>query len=149
MTTLHMICGLPGSGKSTLAKQIEKDSFALRLTPDEWMINLDISGYDEKKREAIESLQWSLAQRVLSLGVDVVLESGFWIRDERNAFRKKAGELGAKTKLYYLDVPLEELWQRIENRNKDVATSNSFLIKKQDLEEWFKVFQPPTAGELE
>jgi hypothetical protein len=77
MATLFLLCGLPGSGKSTLAKKIERERPALRLTPDEWMERLVGHGYDEEKRSAIEALQWDIAQRALSLGIDVILESGF------------------------------------------------------------------------
>jgi hypothetical protein len=35
MATLHLMCGLPGSGKTTLAERIERESNALRLSP-EW-----------------------------------------------------------------------------------------------------------------
>ena len=38
--TLYVMAGLRASGKTTRAKQIERDSNALRLTPDEWMIPL-------------------------------------------------------------------------------------------------------------
>jgi AAA domain len=77
MATLFLLCGLPGSGKLTLAKKIERERPALRLTPDEWMERLVGHGYDEEKRAAIEALQWDIAQRALSLGIDVILESGF------------------------------------------------------------------------
>lgn len=97
MPTLHLICGLPGSGKSKLAKELEKEHPALRLTPDEWMARIVGDGYNEEKRAVIEAVQWEIAQRALRLGIDVILESGFWSRKEREEFRAKAKELGAAT----------------------------------------------------
>ena len=93
MATLFLICGLPGSGKTTLATQLESEHRALRLTPDEWMGRIVGGGTDEVKRAAVELLQWEIAQRLLSLGIDVILESGFWVRSERDAFRARAREL--------------------------------------------------------
>jgi predicted kinase len=60
MPTLHLICGLPGSGKSTLARKLEGEKDAVRLTPDEWLMRLQIDGCDEKARSAIEAIQWDL-----------------------------------------------------------------------------------------
>ena len=89
MPTLFLICGLPGSGKTTLAKRLKRERAALRLTPDEWMAHIARDGNDEVKRAAVEKLQWEIAQRVLSLGVNVILESGFWARNERDDFRAR------------------------------------------------------------
>lgn len=43
----------------------------------------------------IEGLRWQLAKRALALGVDVILEFGFWSRAERRKFRCPAGALGS------------------------------------------------------
>jgi len=148
MPTLHLICGLPGSGKTTLAKKLEKELPALLLTPDEWMSRILGDGYDEKKRAVIESIQWEIAQQVLCLGIDVILEFGFWSRKERDDFRVKAKALGATTKLYYLNVSRDELWKRIEKRNAKLPP-HTFKIKETDLDEWSKSFEEPIPDELE
>lgn len=148
MPILHLICGLPGSGKSTLAKKLEAEHPALRLTPDEWMSRILGDGYDEEKRAVVESIQWEIAQQALRLGIDVILESGFWKRSERDGFKTKAKALGAETKLHYLDIQRDELWKRIEKRNKDLP-EHTFPIKKSDLDEWVTRFEPPTSDELE
>jgi len=148
MATLFLLCGLPGSGKSTVAKQIERDRPALRLTPDEWMERIVGTGYDEEKRAAIESLQWDIAQRALSLGIDVILESGFWSRDERSQFRARARELGAETKLIFLDVPREELRRRLALRNDSLPPDSRFRVDLSQLDAWAAMFQPPTPDEL-
>lgn len=147
MPILHLVCGLPGSGKSTFARELEKKHPALRLTPDEWMAQIVGDGYDEKKRAAVEKIQWEIAQKVLSLGVDVILESGFWKKKERDQFRARAKELGATIKLYFLDISKEELWDRIKKRNKNLP-EHTFAIKKSDLDLWISRFEPPTAKEL-
>ncbi len=72
--TLHLICGLPGSGKSTLASELEVKYKALRFNPDAWLIQLFGDGNNEKARATIEGIQWELAQKALSLGLDAILE---------------------------------------------------------------------------
>jgi hypothetical protein len=74
-------------------------------------------GYAEDKRAVVEDLHWEIAARVLSLGVDVILEFGFWSRSERDEFRSRAAALGSDTKLHFLDVPRDELLRRLALRN--------------------------------
>ena len=89
MPVLHLICGLPGSGKTTLARRLERDLPAVRLAPDEWMARIVGDGYDEAKRAAVEAVQWEIAARALRLGVDVILENGFWSSSECDDFRAR------------------------------------------------------------
>jgi predicted kinase len=147
MATLHLICGLPGSGKSTLAKKIESEHSAILLTPDEWMDRLYGEGFDVENRNTVESIQWEIAQKALSLGVDVVLEFGFWSKDERDRFRQRAAELGATTKIYFLDLPREELWRRLSERNEHLPP-HTFKVTEAQLDEWIARFETPTQEEL-
>jgi len=148
MPILHLICGLPGSGKSTLAKKLEEKHPALRLTPDEWMARIVGDGMNEDKRAVIESIQWEIAQQALCLGIDVILESGFWSRKERDEFRDRAKELGVTTKLYFLDVPRDELWRRLQKRNAELPP-DTFHVKESDLDKWVTQFEAPTSDELD
>jgi predicted kinase len=43
---LYLVCGLPGAGKTTFAKQLELETGALRLCPDEWMAVLGVDLFD-------------------------------------------------------------------------------------------------------
>jgi predicted kinase len=93
MPTLFLICGLPCAGKTTAALALERDYNAVRLAPDEWMARIVGDGGDHERREAVERVQWALAQRLLTLGLNVALENGFWRRTERQAYRARASEL--------------------------------------------------------
>jgi predicted kinase len=148
MPVLHLICGLPGSGKTTLARQLERDLSALRLAPDEWMGRIVGDGYDESKRAAVEAVQWEIAARALTLGIDVILENGFWSRAERNDFRSRAAVLGAVTRLHFLDVPRDELSRRLALRNAALP-ADTFRVTDAQLDLWSRQFEPPGADELE
>ena len=76
MATLYLLCGLPGAGKTSLAKRLEQERSALRFTPDDWITALGIDLFDEDKRAVVEAIQWSLAERALSLGASVVIDFG-------------------------------------------------------------------------
>ena len=113
---LIVICGLPGSGKTTLGKVLESKLHAVRFSPDEWLEALALDLYDEERRGRIESLQWKLAQELLSLGLRVISEWGTWGRPERDALRLRARELGAAVELHYLFAPPDVLFERIQRR---------------------------------
>jgi predicted kinase len=151
MATLILICGLPGSGKTTLAKQLEFSRPALRLSADEWIASLlaDITNSVEldRLRTPVESIQWEVAQRALTLGINVVLENGFWSQDERARYRSQAEAIGAHVELIYLNVERDELWARISKRNENLP-QGTFFIREDQLDLWLSWFEPPTADEL-
>jgi predicted kinase len=147
MPTLHLICGLPASGKTTLAARLEHEERALRLTPDVWMARLVGDGFDDAKRAEVEALQWAIAARALALGLNVVLENGFWSRKERDMFRAEAAALGARTKVHFLDVPKAELVRRLAARNAALPP-DTFHVDPALLDEWTGLFEPPEPDEL-
>ncbi|MFZ1019790.1 MAG: ATP-binding protein [Minisyncoccia bacterium] len=146
MSTLHIICGVPCSGKSTLAKKLEKEHPALRLTPDEWMDRIVGDGYNEAKREIVEKIQCEIAEQALKLGVDVILENGFWTRKERDDLRDMAKRIGAVAKVYYFDVTRDELIRRLRERNKNLPKHN-FHLEEHQIDEALKLFEAPTLDE--
>lgn len=146
MPTLHLLVGLPGAGKTTLARRLERAG-ALRLTPDEWMKPLfGVDDIDGKRGLLERELLWSVAHRALELGVDVVLDYGLWSPQERGLYRERAQQLGAAVQLHVLDLPLDELWQRLEERN--AGGEHPFQVSREQLHEWEGWFQRPDAGEL-
>jgi predicted kinase len=150
--TLHLICGLPCAGKTTLARQLEQERSALRLTPDEWhtrLFGLDLEdAAHDVRHDLIESLLWTIAARVLALGANVILDFGFWGQSEREDYRARAKQLGARTELHFLDVPEDVLLARLEQRNAALP-SGTFSIPESKLKAWMSIFQPPTRAELE
>ena len=144
---LILICGLPGSGKTTLAKQLAPEVPAVRLCPDEWKHDLDIDYYDEQRRVLLENRLWRLGQELLALGQSVILENGFWAREERDDLRLSARALGVPVELHYMEAPVDELWRRLELRNEE-ARPGAVPIEREDLQEWALQFEAPDAVEL-
>ena len=143
---LILICGLPGSGKTTLAKELAPKVPAVRLSPDEWKHDLGIDYYDEQRRVQLENRLWRLGQELLTLSQSVILENGFWAREERDELRLSARTLGVAVELHYLEAPVEELWRRLQLRN-DEARPGVAPIKREDLQRWALQFEAPDAAE--
>lgn len=149
--TLYLICGMVCAGKTTLARRLEATLPAVRLSPDEWIKAVIADGDDREEadrvRDSVEALQWSMAQKLMELGTSVILENGFWSREERGAYRQRAKALGARVVLHYLDVPKAELQRRILWRNEH-GPVESFKVSVEELDGWLALFTPPDADEL-
>ncbi len=142
-----LICGLPGSGKTTLSKRLATEVGAVRMCPDEWMHALDIDLWDQPARGRIEQLQWALATRLLALDVTVIIEWGLWTRGERDALRDQVHSLGGTIELRHLDVPVEELWRRLDARNQRPAPAWT-VIDRGSLLSFVDMFEAPSPEEL-
>lgn len=147
--TVIMISGLPGAGKTTLAKKLETERQAIRLCPDEWIPPLlkDPEDMDEAKRirTPLEKLLLDLALKLTDLGTDVILENGFWTISDRNKYKEVLKKAGLKIELYFLDAPIETLWERINKQNQE---EYPFKVPFDYLKRWHAVFQPPTKEEI-
>ena len=111
------------------------------------MATLGIDLYDEEARERLEQLFWQHGRELLKHGLTVILESGFWQRSDRDEKRLYARSHAIPIELHHLDVPLEERWSRIQQRNA-AAPFGSVPIPKEKLAGWEVFFEAPTAAEL-
>lgn len=144
---LIILCGLPGAGKTTFSRRLEAALPVVRLCPDEWMADLGIDHGDSLAHDRLEARLTQLALSLLQRGQSVVLEYGFWGRSERDQKRAEAHAIGVPIELYYLNPPLEELWQRLLARNER-GSRGEVMISRADLERYARIFQAPDAGEL-
>ena len=148
---LTLMVGLPGAGKTTLAKEIEKETGAVRFTPDEW--HLFLFGDDfhhpeehelhDQRHDKVEALMWELGKQLLRRGVSVILDYGFWAEEQREEKRREAEALGAECQIRYVHAPLEELARRLDVRGRAGQKDVFQTITREDLEEWAALFQPP------
>jgi predicted kinase len=144
MPAAHLIYGYLGAGKTTFARQLERDIPAIRFSHDEWMVRL----YgDDPPIEQFAIFYWRIHEQVeeiwlrcLELGLDVVLDFGFWTRQERDETRAKIIALGAEARLYRLTCPEDEAWRRIEKRNANLQ--GSLLIVRNTFEMFKERFEP-------
>ncbi|MBA2609746.1 MAG: ATP-binding protein [Actinobacteria bacterium] len=140
---LVVFCGLPGSGKTTAARALAPTMSAVRFCPDEWFAALNLDIWDEALRARIEATQWGLAQDLLRLGVNVIVEFGSWAREERDVLREGARAIGAQVELRYLDAPLDELYRRVTERG-----GMDPPMTRANFDEWAAIIQVPTPAEL-
>ena len=145
--TLYLLVGLPGAGKTTKAKQLEVEASALRLTLDEWMIPL-FGRNVQAERDALEGRLIWLALRALRLHTNVILDFGFWSKDERSALRWCARQLGANSQVIYVPIDPETQRERVHNRFAETR-DQTWPMREEDLTQWRAFFQEPDDAELQ
>jgi predicted kinase len=148
--TVYLLCGFIGAGKTTFAKKLEKKTGAVRITKDEWSIRLigqdpTIDGYAEHDHRIIE-LSRDVAFQLVEKGIDVILDEGFWEKEQRDELRKRIEEMGATSIIYYVDTPIEVIRERVAGRNSNLS-SDSFIISRELLDYYLQYWQPPSEDE--
>jgi predicted kinase len=144
---VYLIVGLPGAGKTTRARELEISAPALRLTPDEWQLALFGDQNPPDKRDLVEGKLVALGMRAAELGVNVVLDFGFWGKDERSSLRWIAAAIGVRCEVVYLPVEHEEQRRRVSARWL-TAPEQTFRMSDAELAQWRTQFQAPGDAEL-
>ncbi len=148
--TAYILCGFIGSGKTTFAKKLEKETGAVRITKDEWSINSigndpTIDGYKEWDTKIIE-LSRNVAFQLIKKGIDVIMDEGFWAKEQRVQLRDKIQSLGATPILYYVNTPVNIMRKRTLERNRN-RSKDSFNISSEMFDDYLKYWQPPSDDE--
>jgi predicted kinase len=104
---------------------------------------LGVNLWESATRAKIEALQWVVAQQLLKLGINVIIEWGTWERSERDALREGARKLSAAVELHFLDASVEELFQRAQRRGMENPP-----MTREDFERWSDGFEKPTLEEM-
>jgi predicted kinase len=112
------------------------------------MIPLFGDSMADGRRWALEGRLISLALQTLRLGVSVVLDYGFWGRDERSALRCLARSVGAACRVVYLPVDKDVQLTRIAYRQA-TTPHETFPMSEADVDAWREQFQVPSADELD
>jgi predicted kinase len=157
MATVHLICGSTGAGKTTYAIALADRVKGVRFSLDEWMANLFLADRPEQlslawavERTARCEMQiWAVADQLLARGIDVVLDVGLSKREHRDHFRTRAAQVGAQSKLHFLDVDPQTRRDRLRLRNEKPQIGHPSLQVTDAMFDWMeRWFEAPDDDEL-
>jgi predicted kinase len=154
MPTTHLISGLPCSGKTSYAAALRADINCALFSLDRWLItsfgrySIAEVGHEEHVRRVLANreLIWEAASELLKRGIDVILDDGFFLRDNRMRIVEDSRRLGAGAKIHFIDTSVHVLRTRLERRNANLPRFN-FLIGQDTLDGFIELFEPPTDSE--
>lgn len=149
--TAYVICGFIGAGKTTFARKLEKETGAIRVTKDEWIIKIfgnkiTLDNNFEVYDKNITKLATDIAFKILKAGKDVIIDEGFWVKSQRDDIKKKILQVGAKPIFYYVESSVDKMKERVIYRSKN-PTKDSFEISEEMFNGYLKYWQAPDESE--
>ena len=149
-----MMCGKICSGKSTYAKEIKKENNAIILSCDDLMLALFDEQLGDMHASMLKKCQaylYNLAEQIVATNVNVILEFGFWNKDERKDLRELFRLKNITTELHYIKVDQCSWLAQIEKRNREVknGTEKGYYIDENMKQIFNKAFQPPDKNEID
>ena len=154
MPKVIMTCGKLCSGKSTYAKKLQQEGRAVILSIDEIMLAVFGQDAGEKHDEYVARIKSYLYQKTLEIihnGLDVILDWGFWTKEERTYARTFLGLNGITNELHFIDIDDCEWRRRIEKRNQEVLDhiGNAYYVDDGLAEKFNAIFEKPDPSEID
>ncbi len=127
---------------------------AALLSIDEIMLSLFGQHCGDKHDEYSEKAQTYLFHKSLELievGVDVILDWGFWSKEKRNFARKFYSSRNIACEIHYIDVSDETWAARLEKRNHAVLKGevNAYYVDKNLAAKVIPHFDVPSKDEID
>ena len=154
MAKVIAVCGKIGSGKSFYAEKIRKANKAVVLSCDEITLTLFHQDMGEIHNEMVSRTKKYLFEKsiqILEIGCNVILDWGFWTKEDRDYVRDFYKKREVVCELHYIDVS-EEQWKRnLAKRNQQIRDGRAVAYYFDDeLANLFaQKFEVPTKAEID
>ncbi len=153
MSKVIAISGKVGSGKTYYAKKIMEKQKVILLSNDELIHDVFPNTHPNDQQPLMANINRYLikkATEIVQNGCDVILDWGFWKKEERVKLTQYFQERNIFIEWYYISLD-DETWKKnIEIRNKMVKEQDdgsSFSLNDEILERANKLFEVPLKDE--
>ncbi|MBP1546659.1 MAG: ATP-binding protein [Oscillospiraceae bacterium] len=150
---IYLMCGRICSGKSTHSQSLRKEKKAVVLSVDE--ITLALFGQDagEKHDDYVAAAEEYLYRKSLEIaenGIDVILDWGFWTKEERDYAREFYGSRNIPFEFHYIDITPDEWQKRIDKRNADITSGKlqAYYVDEGLSKKFAEIFEKPDESEM-
>ena len=153
MGKVILICGKICSGKTTYAKDIAKNINAVILSVDELMLTLFGQHVGEKHDEMVEKTEKYLYKKsveLISTGLNVILDWGFWTKEERLFIAKYYAGLGIEIEWHYIGID-DITWKKfMKTRNNAIVNNEQefYYIDENIAKKFENMFEEPKPDEM-
>lgn len=153
MNKVTAICGKVGSGKTYYARKLMETQNAVLLSNDELLHDVFPNTHPGDQKDLMERINMYLIKKAAELvrnGCHVILDWGFWKKEERVQLTRYLEERKIPIEWVYIRVN-DDAWKKnIEKRNREVEKHDdgySFYLNEEILKRANRLFEPPEADE--
>ena len=154
MAKVILICGRICSGKSTYAQQLRARNKVVLLSVDELMLAVFGQYCGDKHDEYAANTKRYLLDKSLEIietGIDVILDWGFWRREERERVREFYRSQNIPCEFHYIDIS-DAVWQaRLNKRNNAVLAgkTSAYFVDENLAAKFASRFEMPCKDEID
>jgi predicted kinase len=151
-----IVTGSTGAGKTSYAIELATRLRGVRFSIDDWMTTL----FWMDSPQPIE-FDWAMARiarceaqileqvaALSALGIPTILDLGFTRVDHRARFADEARTLGMTCSLHWVDVPTDERWRRVQQRNREQGKTFAMTVDRAMFDFMEGQWQPPSDDEI-
>ena len=154
MSKVILTCGKICCGKTTYAQKLCKENNAILLSVDE--ITLALFGRDAGENhdtyvERTEKYLFEKSIEIIKLGINIVLDWGFWTKTERD-FAKDFYRLHKiDYEIHYIEIS-DEIWNaRLKKRNSAILAeeTSAYYVDDGLAQKCASIFEVPNDDEID
>ena len=154
MAKAILICGKICSGKSFYTEQLRKEQNAVVLSCDEITLSVFDGNLGDRHDEICDRIHdylFGKSIELLEIGVNVILEWGFWRKSDRDFARQFYEGNGYECEFHYIDISDEDWRRNIAKRNREVAEgkTKAYYLDEGLLEKLERNFEAPEESEID
>ncbi len=149
-----MICGKICTGKTTYAEELKKENKYVLLSVDEIMIDIFGNFTGKKHDEYTDNVKIYLYKKsveLVNMGVNVILDWGFWTKQDRTFAKNFYSKNSIKCELHYINIRDNAWKERINQRNKLVSNNEiyAYFIDENLVSKFESLFDMPDKNEID
>lgn len=154
MAKVFLICGKICSGKTFYSQKLRRTHRAVLLSCDEIESQIFHHSLGENHDSTAKDIKKYLHRKAVDIvyaGSNVILDWGFWTKEERMQVSAYYRSKGVPYEWHYVDVS-DELWTRnILSRNEAVISgkSDDYYVDEGLLRKLLALFESPSHDEMD
>lgn len=155
MAEVILMCGMICSGKSFYAKKLAEEKNAVILSTDEATKILINNEQGDFYLEFVDKVNLYLRKKAVDIvktGTDVILDWGFWTREDRRSIKTYLSENGVKYSMYFISISDTDWERNIRERNARIERGeggSDFYVDEGLKNKVLSVFEAPSESEID
>lgn len=148
------MCGIICSGKTSYSQRLRRELQAAVLSVDEITLALFGQHTGDKHDDYVAKAERYLYDKSLELievGVNVILDWGFWQKREREYARNFYSSKNIECEFHYVDISETDWLKNISERNRKVQSGeiSAYYVDEGLAKKFRSLFEKPDSSEID